>query len=341
MRKPIFYFLGLIMIAVLFASFPVFAEKEEKALEKKEVTVGFLTPMYGSLSWLGIQTAFDERAKELGANTVILNADFDVQRQLSQVEQLIARNVDGIVIGPIDAEAIVAGIEKANKAGIPVVTCARSAVGGEVIYDARQDEKSAVTLAVIYLALQGKEFKILDLMGDLADINGLERHEFLKQEVAWWPHLEIVAEIPTKWDLKLAKDGVINAFQAHPEINAMFVASDYLLPPTLAALEAIGRLKVKGDPNHITIVTLDGDPVGMENIRKGYIDADVVEAYREMAVAAAEAIYWAATGHEVTKAEIRKWNELTRAFLATRENIDHLGDKIWGIAFKGQTFEKE
>ena len=32
------------------------------AMAKKQVTVGFLTPMYGSLSWLGIQTAFDEKA---------------------------------------------------------------------------------------------------------------------------------------------------------------------------------------------------------------------------------------------------------------------------------------
>lgn len=53
----------------------------------------------------------------------IYNADNDVNKQISDIEDLIAKGVDMLILQPISAESVAAVVEEAYEAGIVVVDC--------------------------------------------------------------------------------------------------------------------------------------------------------------------------------------------------------------------------
>ena len=63
----------------------------------------------------------EEKAEELGCDLVMLDAQNDAQMQITQVENLIAQNVDVIVVAAVDSDAIVPALEMCENADIPLV----------------------------------------------------------------------------------------------------------------------------------------------------------------------------------------------------------------------------
>ena len=56
----------------------------------------------------------------------------NVEEQIRQMEDAITAKMDAIIVVPSDSKGIVPGIEKANRAGIPVFTSNTRAFGGKV-----------------------------------------------------------------------------------------------------------------------------------------------------------------------------------------------------------------
>ena len=60
-------------------------------------------------------------AKEAGVEEIVLSQEFDAQKGTDQLNTCIGRQVDGIVLWPLDPEAYLSGLAKAKAADIPVV----------------------------------------------------------------------------------------------------------------------------------------------------------------------------------------------------------------------------
>ena len=60
-------------------------------------------------------------AKELGVKLVIADAQIDPAKQADQVENLVAQNVDVVMIWPVNGKAIVSVVKKAASTGVPVI----------------------------------------------------------------------------------------------------------------------------------------------------------------------------------------------------------------------------
>lgn len=65
--------------------------------------------------------AMEKAATEAGVKQIVLSQEFDAQKGTDQLNTCIGRNVDGIVLWPLDPEAYISGLAKAKAAGIPVV----------------------------------------------------------------------------------------------------------------------------------------------------------------------------------------------------------------------------
>src|SRR5260370_14003743 len=88
--KNISHFLLLLSIAVV--SFPV-----ANFAAKKDLTFGYITP--GPDTWYKRDVdGFALAAQMLGIKTVVLNSDYDVQKEVSNIESLITQGVDGRAI---------------------------------------------------------------------------------------------------------------------------------------------------------------------------------------------------------------------------------------------------
>ena len=65
--------------------------------------------------------ALEARAKELGIDILSLSQNFDVQTGTDQLNTCIARRVDGIILWPLDPQAYIPGLARAQQAKIPAI----------------------------------------------------------------------------------------------------------------------------------------------------------------------------------------------------------------------------
>jgi D-xylose transport system substrate-binding protein len=79
--------------------------------------------------WQGDRDMFVKRANELGADVETLSANSDDNRQIKDVEALITKKVDALVIIPHDGAACAKAVELAHQAGLPVLAYDRLITG--------------------------------------------------------------------------------------------------------------------------------------------------------------------------------------------------------------------
>ena len=212
-------------------------------------------------------------------------ADSDPIQQNSNITDLISIGVDVVVARAHDAAAIGAAIKAAQRAGIPFVTFDREcSTATPTVHVGGDTYTQCLTTASYFAGLvkgMGIKVKVIELMGDLRDINAVYRHNAwheLEEQLGLW---ETVIEVPTEWNPEKFYSGTVSALRAHPEANAMFVASDFCFKSVESAIKDAGRRLVPaGERGHIWIAAQDANPHGYEALVKGYIDvATTYDAY--------------------------------------------------------------
>lgn len=216
----------------------------------------------------GVQKAADENGVELH----ITDAQDDPSIQMKDVENLITKKPDAIIIDTCDSDAIVSSVEACNEAGIPVFTMDRQANGGEVIahigYDAIKSGQIAAQYLVDQLDGKGKVVEIQGIMGTNVAQN---RSEGFNEVIAANPDMTIVATAVANFDRAQAMSVVENILQANPEIDGMYCANDEMLLGALEAVEAAGRSE------EIVMIGCDAIDDTIAALKEGRVDATIAE----------------------------------------------------------------
>lgn len=276
------------------------------------------------------KAAIEAKAKEFGATIVFTVADGDAQRQVTQIGDLLKQQVNAIIAIAQDKTAIVSAIRQANAAGVPFLTLDREvAAGATVALHVGADPYSDGRMAAQYMAYtagaKGRNLKVLVLVGDLADVNAVERNRGFKDEVAHWPNIRIVHEAATAWQPNKALAATDHALRAYPEMNAIFCPSDYLLPSVLTSLQGANKLVAADDPQHVMIVSIDGDPFGYSKTVDKLISANVATLVDVMGARVTEGAIRAARGQTLPNTK-----EIVPGLLFSYQNASTLAPKVWG-----------
>jgi ribose transport system substrate-binding protein len=228
---------------------------------------------------------FRKAATELGIQLVEQVAGEDAQRQSSQIDTCIAQKVAGIVAIPWDYEAVLQDIERAHAAGIPFVTVdqAPSDTGTVDAHFGANPHADGLHAGERLVALVGdKPTTVVDLQGALSQYNGQERDKGFKDGIKGHPNIKIVSEVPAEWHPEPALAGMENALQANPDLGAVFAATDGYLPPIWSALKKRDKYSKSGAPNHVIVLSVDGDPQGCAAVREGVMDAGYAQPLADM-----------------------------------------------------------
>jgi len=298
--------------------------------DSKKIKIGVSFDALQSQFWLANYDAIKEEADKLGVEIIEAIAEGDSNKQLQQIENLIAANVDAIICVPKDNKAIVAAIQKANDANVYFITDNRSADEGarvdlEVGADSFEMAKSEAQWLVDDAKSKNTKYYVLELLGDLKDVNAMLRDKAFNEVADANPdYLEVVAQVPTEWKAETALSGTVNALQANKEINCIFVPSDSLLPSVLSALQQQNRYFKADDPNHVVVASFDGAKEGLDAIRDGYVDIDMVQdAVLEGKLCVQGAV-------KLVKGETLESNQiLEEGFAVTRDNFEETSVKAW------------
>lgn len=117
--------LAVLAASAACAAMPAFASKDKPV-------IGFSIADLQEERWAKDRDFFIASAKALGAEVVVQNADGDIAKQTSQVENLISKKVDAIVIVPKDAATLTSACKEAHKAGIKIVAYDRLIMSPDV-----------------------------------------------------------------------------------------------------------------------------------------------------------------------------------------------------------------
>jgi ribose transport system substrate-binding protein len=171
----------------------------------------------------------------------------DVARQIEIVEQMIARNVQAIVLAPADSRALVAVAQRAAGAGIAVVNIDNrfdAAVLGErkvtIPFVGPDNRKGArlVGEAVSRRLTRGDPIAIIE--GAPNAFNGIQR-KLGFEDAANAAGLRIVRSVTAQWEAARANQVVSALVSEHPEVKAVLCANDSMALGAVAALKAGGR----------------------------------------------------------------------------------------------------
>ncbi len=216
-----------------------------------------------------------KKAEALGLKPLVYapTGHADVQEQQAIVEDLIQQNVNGILLAPLDTEALKVAMESAAAANIPVVLFDSNPIEGAPFVTAiGTNNVAAASIAADYLIEKfGGTAKVAQIEGEPGAQNALFRVQGFQERLKEAPGMELVASQTGHWTTAGAMQATENIIQAHPDVNAIFASSDMMGVGAVEALQAAGRME------DVTLVTFDGIPEGIALIKQGASDGDVAQ----------------------------------------------------------------
>lgn len=211
-------------------------------------------------------------AKELGITLLVVDAQDKPAKQLNDIEDLIQKKVDLIIINPTDSAAIFPAIEAANKAKIPVITVDRGAAGGQVVVHIASDNVAGGAMAARFIAQQLKGTgKVVMLVGIPGTSAARDRGAGFKNELKKYPNIKLVAEQVANFNRAEGMRVMENLLQAYPDINAVFAQNDEMALGAIEAIRAAGKL------GKIIVVGFDAIPDALNAVKKGEMAATVAQ----------------------------------------------------------------
>ena len=206
-----------------------------------------------------MQQALEEAAASIGAKVLITDARHDVSKQTSDVEDMLQKKIDILLLNPTDSTGVEGVVKSAKKAGVVVVAVDANAKGPVDSFVGSKNYDAGV-MACDYLgkALSGK--------GDVAILDGipvvpiLERVRGCKDAFKKYPDIKIVTTQNGKQQRDQALTVTENMIQANPRLVGIFSVIDGGAMGALAAIDASGK--------DIKLVSVDGAPEAIKAMQK-------------------------------------------------------------------------
>lgn len=281
MKKIIALTLALIMVLALCAC------GAQGDGDKDQKTVGILMPTQEQTIWSIQAERLVAGFQGAGYATELEYAEDDSARQVMQIENMITKGVDVMVIAAVDGYALTDACEKAKDAGILVIASDRlimntEAVDYYVTFDlvkmgALQGQYIADTLD---LANQAGPFTLEIFSGSQDDPNALSFYKgamdilqpYIDEGklVVKSGQVEYAATAIQSWDSAKAQarmDNLLSGFYADDHLDACLVAADCLAIGVISSLESMGY--GTGDVAFPIITGQDAELAAVKNIKAG------------------------------------------------------------------------
>ena len=139
-------------------------------------------PGAGNPFWAAVEAGAMEKGKELGVDVVVLAppAESDVQAQIAQIEDQIAKGIDGIALAPTDPNALAPVVDAAKAKGIPVVFVDTKGINEGVTFIGTNNEVGAKLAADFICSKIEKGSEVAILQGIITQSTGQARADGAK-----------------------------------------------------------------------------------------------------------------------------------------------------------------
>lgn len=164
----------------------------------------------------------DDEALGVDIELVIESEDTDAAGQEQQIQNLINRGVDAIIVNPGDAEALRLPLEDAVAAGIVVVSIDQE-IDGEGIVNVVIDQTEWATISMTWLAeMLGGEGDIVLIEGFVGHPANTARMNGVETVLEANPGLNVVGRETGSWDQATGQQVMSDFLASLPEIDGVW-----------------------------------------------------------------------------------------------------------------------
>ena len=303
MKRKCVLLLSLLLVLSLFFTGQNFAAD-------KKLEIAVLLPAAGDPYFAMKSFGYVDEAKNLGVEVKIYDAGGygNLIKQVQQIEDVIQRGVNGIVLVPSDSVGTVPAVEKAIAAGIPVINDGIATKSSKVTAFVGEPSYAMGKLQAVYIAEQLKgEGEVILFLGpaglDLSNFRGKGFKDYMSR----YPKIKIVAEKYTGTTSAETMKAMEDFLQAFPNVNAVYTFNGPIMIGVVQALRAAGK-----KPGDVIVTTLDLEVETERLMKDNWCQMVVVSEPVRMARLAIRAAVDAARGKEVVKEILTQDSMITK-----------------------------
>lgn len=265
------------------------------AVAQSSFTVGLSLSTLNNPFFVDVRDGAQSEAQLLGIKLVVTDAQNDLNKQISDIEDLIQQGVNVLLVNATDSAGVVPAVKQANAAGIPVFAIDRAidtSSGANVVAQIASDNVFGGKLQARRLAqVLGGSGNVVELEGIPGASAAVDRKSGFESELKTVaPGITILADQPAGFDQAQGLDVMQNILQAQQgKIDAVVAANDSMAVGALQAIQQAGATRPNGQP--IVVIGFDAIDQALAQIRAGTMDATVAQQPKLMGRLGVDAAY--------------------------------------------------
>ena len=228
-------------------------------------------PGSGNPFWASVTNGAEEEAKKLGVKLILIAPpqEGDVQAQINQVEDQLAKGVDALALAPGDPNAFAPIVDDAIKSGVPVVFVDTKGINEGVTFIGTNNMNGAELAAKFICDKTPKGSDVAILTGIESQSTALLRRD---GAIKGFKNcgLNLVATQTAEWDTAKGRSVTESIILKNPNIKAIFASNDNM---GLGAMQALKD----ADMNDVIVVGFDATPDAATSILKGEMTATIAQ----------------------------------------------------------------
>lgn len=257
----------IIMSLILCTSLLVGCNQKSYDSTKK---IGLIVSTLNNPFFVDLKSGIESKARKLGYDVVVLDSQNDPAKEVSNMEDISVKNVDVVLLNPVDSDSAIASVMVANNLDLPIITVDRASNGGKVVSHVASDNVEGGKMAAKYLVEKlGNKGNIVELEGIAGSSATRDRGAGFDNEIKN-SNLQIITKQSADFDRTKGLSVMENIIQSKGNISAVFAQNDEM---------ALGALKALQDANmkDILVVGFDATDDAVISVQKGDLSATIAQ----------------------------------------------------------------
>ncbi|KLU58641.1 D-allose-binding periplasmic protein precursor [Peptococcaceae bacterium CEB3] len=251
----------------------------------KPLHLVFVTPLIGHPIWLKAKKGFDDAAKKYNfTGDWVGPQGIDANAMIQQIENAIAMKADGIITMALNPQAFQPVLDKATKAGIPVVLVNSDAPNAQRLAYVGTNNANLGTAGAkeIIKKLNGKPANVIIMQSTMDATVANQMAEAYIKELKTVPGTKILAREPDNSDMTTAVQKFENLLRTYPQTNVIIGVAAEVAP---AAAQVVNEMGLKGK---VLIMGIDDMQQTTDAIKSGTVYGSEVQNFYRMGYQAAQ-----------------------------------------------------
>lgn len=281
-------FLSIIITVMLSSTLLVGCTPKDDGVQR----IGLIVSTLNNPFFVDLKTGIENKAKELGYEIVVLDSQNDPAKEVSNMEDITVKNVDIVLLNPVDSDSAIASVMIANSSDLPVITVDRVSNGGEVVSHIASDNIAGGEMAANYLIEQlGGKGNIVELEGIAGSSATRDRGQGFEDGIKN-SEFNLVAKQSADFDRTKGLSVMENIIQSKGEIDAVFAQNDEM---ALGAQKALEDAKM----NDVLVVGFDATDDAVDAVKSKKMAATVAQQPILIGEVAVEAVHKVLSGDKI------------------------------------------